>query len=340
MRSWRFFLLHCFFSLTAQDVSMQKQESVVTFSGELLYWRPAQSEMTYCILEKTTTFSNVYAAQNSERAQKGDWGLGFRVGGGIEIGTIPIDVTGYWTRFSHTMHASTETDQIIFGSQLFFGGDGLALGGNAVAAGPARSRWILHVNLVELATGYWMHFNKHFWLRSYVGVEGGWLHQKQIIDYEHFLDTNTNPPSFFNATITQKNHFAGIGPLIGLDGQFHFGYGLGLDGKLATSLLYGSEHSPFFLYADPPMSQFPFTNASFKYSLHRILPAVQSRIGLHWFKHCSRRVDLLFRIAYEVQYFWGTWRIQSSGIQTIAAQNMGYGDLSLQGVTGQVQLSF
>lgn len=322
---------------------LPSKQTHVFLDGEVLYWKPNQAGMTYCLLEETTTFNFFFAQKNQARQQHADWGLGFRVGVGIDIETIPADITGYWTHFDHTMDSITQTDELIFGTQVFFG-NGFTLGGGALEGiigtpgGPARSRWQCQLDLAEIDFGYWICFNKWFSLHPYLGLEGGWIDQKQTIHYDQFLDTNSN--LFFDATITQKNHFEGIGPAFGLDGTFHFGYGFGLMGKLASCFLYGCSRNPTDLHLDGDSSVFPFPDLSVHYKQQHLMPSIRSLVGFNWGKRLQNHFALFFNAAYEVQYFWETWRNQNSFIQNIAVSDAGYGDLMIHGFTGQVQVSF
>lgn len=299
--------------------------------------------MTYCLLEETSTFSFVLAPENEDRQQRGGWGLGFRVGAGLDIEPLCVDIAGYWTRFHHTMHSATQTDHFILGTQVFFGGD-FALGGGALAGilgtpgGPAFSRWQIHLDLAEIDFGYWIRSSRWFSLRPYLGLEGGWINQKQIVQYNQFLATGSNV--FFDATITQINNFKGVGPVLGLDGLFSVGCGFGLLGKLAACFLYGRSHNPASLHIDSGATPPPLFDTSILYEQHRLMPALRSQVGFNWEKRLAKYCSLFLNAAYEVQYFWETWRNQNSFIQSIALTDAGYGDLMLHGFTGQVRVSF
>lgn len=319
------------------------KETRFFLDGEFLYWKPDQTGMTYCLLEETNTFNFLFAPTNREQQQQADWGIGFRVGAGIDMDMVHADIAGYWTHFQHTMHSITRTDDFIFGTQIFFG-NGFSLGGGGLErlvgtpGGPARSHWQFQLDLAEIDFGYWICFNKWFSLHPYLGVEGGWIDQKQIIHYDQFFDTTIN--TFFNAVITQKNHFEGVGPACGLDGTFHFGSGFGLIGKLAACFLYGSSHSPVDLHISGNSSFSSLPDLSVHYAQHRLMPSVRSQVGFNWEKRSQKRLSLFFSAAYEIQYFWETWRNQNSFIQNIAISDSGYGDLAIHGFTGQVQVSF
>jgi len=327
-----------------EQVELPSKQVSLFVDGEFLYWKPDQVGMTYCLLEETDTFAFILAPTNELRRQESNWGFGFRIGAGVDIEQVHADIAGYWTRFHHGMNSATRTNDLIFGTQVFFG-DSISLGGGALVGivgtpgGAAFSQWQLHLDLAELDFGYWITFSKWFSLHPYLGVEGGWIDQKQIIRYDHFFDTGA--AVFFDAVITQKNRFQGVGPLLGFDGTFHMGYGLGLMGKLAGCFLYGSSQNPVFLeVTGTPFFAASSSNLSVSYKQHRLMPNLRAQVGLTWEGKPTERFTLGLNALYEVQCFWEAWRNQSSFIQNLAVSDASYANLMLQGFTGQVQVSF
>lgn len=332
-----------FFSVSLCCYAQECEKNRFFLDGELLYWKPNQTGMSYCLISNELTQA-ILGSTNQDRQQNTKWDLGFRVGAGVRIADVHCDLSAYWTHFHHTVDGATTTNEFILGTQLFLGSF-LPIGGGGVAqisggtpAGSATSQWKLHIDLIECDFGYLICFDERFSLHPYLGVEGGWINQKQTIVYNQFFDPNNL--AFFDSTITQTNHFQGIGPKLGVDGDFILGCGFGVMGNLSAMLLYGSSHNPtdYHVVGDP--LAFPFSDFSIQFQQHRLLPAAQAQIGLNWGKDCFEYFVLYLNAIYEVQYFWNTWRNQSSAIQSIAVPDAGYGNLMLQGFTGQVQLAF
>ena len=337
-------LFSFFLVLSCACFSQEKEETRFFVDGEFLYWKPDQTGMTYCLVSNVLS-SAVLGSNNQDKQQHTNWNAGFRVGSGVRVAKVHCDLAAYWTHFSHTMNGSTSTDNFILGTQLFLGssipigGGGVAqLNPGGIAAGPARSQWKLHVNLIECDFGYQICFNNRFSLHPYLGIKGGWVNQEQIIHYDRFFDLNTQ--IFFDSTMILKNNFKGLGPQLGLDGDFIFGRGFGLMGNLSAALLCGSSHNPAAFHVENDPLSFPFSDFSINYQKSRLIPVVQSQIGFNWGKECFQHFVFYLNVSYEVQYFWSTWRNQTSVIQNLAIPDAGYGNLMLHGVTGQVQLAF
>lgn len=303
--------------------------------GEFLYWRPDQAGMTYCLT--TNDISFFLGSKNKEVHQESSWGPGFRVGAGYQFAKASCDLSTYWTRFHHSMHSSV-SGPFIFGTQLLSPLGNLSIGGKGSDLGKARSKWRLNVDLVELDFGYRLLFKQRLLLHPYLAIEGGWIDQLQTIKYNHFL--NEASDTIFNSTVKQKNDFSGVGPKLGMNGDFALGCGFGIMGNIAASFLYGFASNPVRVSVKGDPQGFPVSPMVVKYSQHRLIPIVQAQIGLDWKHKCFKNGSITLSIAYESQYFWGTWRNQDSLIQNVYISDGGYGNLMLQGGTGQLKLAF
>jgi len=347
LKAKRLLILFCL--LISSLFSLEKPGRLF-FDGEILYWKPDQEGMTYCLVTDELT-DVILGPNSSERDQHTNWHPGFRVGTGFRFAQQHGDVSVYWTHFQHTMTGFTVTDDLILGTKLFLGdfapiglfahlggGGVLRLGASGASGGVASSQWKLRLNLIECDFGFQICFDNRFSLHPYLGVKGGWINQQQLVRYDHFFDPNNN--LFFNTTILSKNNFSGVGPELGIDGNFSIGYGFGLMGLFSGAFLYGSADSPVDYHIENDPIVFPFPDFSVDYQQQQFVPAIQAQIGLNWGKECFEYFLFYLNIAYEVQYFWNTWRNQGAAIQSIAVPDSGYGNLMLHGVTGEVQFAF
>jgi hypothetical protein len=317
----------------------------VFIDGEVLYWKPSQTGMGFCVTADQPS-QIILGQTNHNQVQHTNWGWGLRIGTGVRIPTVNYEVAAYWTRFHHTMKGEVFSEQLILGT-LFFTGDTTPVGGAGtallpgsmgIAGGGSSSRWRMSLDLLELEMCHLLCFKKQFLLKPYLACEAGWIYQKQIVLYERFFNPATMS-GFFNYQATLTNRFIGIGPKVGMIGNFLFGYGLGLMGNLATGFLYGSLKSPVVFETDD-LASFSFPEITFHAHQRQLIPNIQASLGLNWEKVCAKYCTLFLSVSYEVQYFWSTWRNQGSIIQNVAITNAGFGDLMVQGCTGQVQFAF
>lgn len=328
-------------SQTSNKRQYQSKKKAITphnsafLDGELLYFRPNQTGMTYCL---ATTFNpdSLLGTKSKEIQQKSDWGPGFRIGTGFSFLQSKAALGVYWTRFHKTTHGSV-SGPFLYAGELFGFNSTTVVGGSAIGAGKANSTWSLHLDQIELDLSYNLAFCHRLFLTPYLGIQGGWINQKQNIRYDNFFDLDTS--LFVSASVKETNHFHGIGPKLGMRGEFCFGSGFGIMGHLATVLLYGQTHAPVHTQISNDPS-FAIPNFTISYRQHQLIPVIQGQVELNWERQFTRRISLLFGVGYEVQFYWNTWRNQNSGLQNLFVSDAGYGDLSLQGVTGRVTLTF
>lgn len=314
----------------------QKRSARFFLSGDFLYWRPDQGGMVYC-LTTDEIVSLPFGLENKQQHQESRWGPGFRAGAGFIFPPSALDMSAYWTSFHHQASGSTSKSAII-GTQIFAPNDAFPVGGSAFGAGGAHSRWDLLFDVVELDFGYSARFKDRFVLRPYVGAAGARVDQKQTIKYKRFLDLNSS--EFVTATIEQKNDFRGAGPKLGIDGDFCMGWGFGIMGNLSAALFYGWANNPVRFHFNGDSANYTMPSFEIKYDQHKLIPAAAAQAGLSWEKNFGRYFSIFLSASYEVQYFWGTWRNQSSAVQNLYISDAGFSNLMLQGWTGRIKLTF
>jgi hypothetical protein len=312
------------------------KQNPVTAIAEYLFWRPSQTGMTYCVSLSDFETSPV-SAKTKAIQQTANWDSGFRVGIAADLPQIPGALAIMWTRF-HEISKSTSSDPFIIGTQLGGIGSGFMIGGAGVDAGKPQSKWNLGIDIVEADLGYDWGSNDCFLLTPYVGVVAGIIDQTQTITYNNFFDTDN--AAFFDAQIKQKNDFRGIGPKLGIKGSVVVGKGISLTGNLAASFFYGNSRSPvkFSVQGDP--IGFPLPETRVNYHKLRVLPSLQAQVGFNFCLYREKQYALEFAASYEVQYFMNTWRNQNSQNQNLFTSDVGYGDLTLQGLTASFTLKF
>jgi len=315
------------------EYTSQKPCTVFFLDGELVYWRPDQTGMTYAL--SVSDFGALLGSSNTELHQTSEWNPGFRLGAGWEQSCYDVGV--YWTHFQQTAR-TTSSDPIIIGTQLLSPTSPFTIGGSGVGGGQPHSKWNLKFDVIELILGSQYKLSNNFLLRPYLGVIGGRIDQTQKINYDHFFDTNLT--IFFDAEIQQKNDFCGIGPKFGFGGHYLMNCGLGLVGDIAGSFMYGNGKSPVTtIILNDPLS-FPFPESEIKYKQRKIVPILQGKLGVTSCAYITHKLQVNLGILYEAQYLWGTWRYQNSSIQSIFLADAGYGNLMIQGLTLTLNIGY
>ena len=196
---------------------------------------------------------------------------------------------------------------------------------------------------VELARSYFM--SSQLSLRPHIGIKTSWIDLDQIVAYS--FPVNSNFPGF-QFKSKDYNRFWGIGPRIGVDSNWHLGYGFSFFGEVSTALLYGYfkvKRKEFY-----PTGVF-FENGGNIYNLdnkfHLYVPFLSYYLGLCWQGYVNHnKQHITLNLGYETQYFWRVNQMlrndETSGVTSpLRIQLDHYSeDISFYGVTGRFRLDF
>lgn len=115
----------------------------------------------------------------------------------------------------------------------FFVGNSEASGLSGATYRQAAIQWKINMNMadVELATNWFA--SKYIGCRAFFGVKGGSINQ--------YIQSNWEKPTegTFIAQENLKNDFSGIGPLVGLDSDWHFTDSLSIFANASAALVVG-----------------------------------------------------------------------------------------------------
>ncbi len=191
-------------------------------SADLLYWRACEDGFgcDFGTTNITTTVINgqiVTTINENDKDIHFDWDLGFRIGAGYSSNSWDIGL--YWTHFNEHGHGH---------------------------AGANRAHWRLRFNEVDGILGYKLQYCDCFTFRPFLGVRYARINQKLRTNLQSTITiTATNASSIALSTKRDREHFWGVGPLLGLEGDLDIGCGFSLYGTLAGNFLYGKFKSKF-----------------------------------------------------------------------------------------------
>jgi hypothetical protein len=106
--------------------------------------------------------------------------------------------------------------------------------------------WKWALNVADIQVGRCFSFFNRLNLKAFFGLRSLWLHQKGHIIYKGgmFLVGIVQPEVSINGSdlIKMKNNYWGMGPRLGMQGQFNIINGWGLSGLVAIAAPYGFFH--------------------------------------------------------------------------------------------------
>jgi len=165
------------------------------------------------------------------------------------------------------------------------------------AAGAAASiRWhLLYQNFdADLRKSYFL--SRHFSVSPFFGMRNTWINQGYRTRY---ADPNGVPPDSQIIEVFAKQDFWGIGPLAGLNSEWHITSQWWLFGSFIGSVLAANYDISSRLLNDSSVQD------DIKASTKRMSPNIQGALGIGWHMNFNRRRNhIAVRLSYEAQYWW------------------------------------
>lgn len=229
------------------------------------------------------------------------WDPGFRIGAGYLFGTCDNwDLDIFWTCYNSTTRKHHE----------FHGCNNL--------------KWKINFNIVDGIIGRQFPFGPCFTLRAFIGLRGGWIEQKVRRNFKSFT---FSPMGNETSTTFRKDRekFFGLGPLVGIDGNYHLGCGFSLYLSVDAACLFGYFHNKF-RHREILENSNTFLHG--RENLDAVTAAADAYFGIRWQKYFTESIQILFQLGLEHHQYFNFNQIGD------------YGDLSLDGGTFSVGLQF
>lgn len=260
------------------------------------------------------------------------------------------DISLTWTHLntSNSESIATPNDNFFLGPDYEIGPTGIVIRN---ATGSARFKY----DVVNLDAGQYVDFGCHVQMRIFGGLSDAMLREKVHAGYfgNRITGEFAGP---FSMQQEVKSDFNGIGPRIGLEGNYDPGFGFGFMGEIAGSLLIGKIHSKtnFIGTSVELLSRFgEVFNHQDIHDQHvlQVVPGFDAKLGVTY-KHCFSQGPLLilgagYQAAVYVnaisQYLPGTL-VEGEGIETggifVATMNHTLSNYSVQGPFLNATLQF
>ena len=197
----------------------------------------------------------------------------------------------------------------------------------------ASSAWCFDYDTIDVELSTDWQPVESLTLTPHFGVRGARIHQLQTIVYPEVLE------GILKVTINNRNNFSGVGPIMGLQGEYCFWNNVQVWTGVSGALLYGTFHVNSRYEFAAPTEDF-FSSPQIINCAGRLRPTVQAFLGLHWEKEiCDSGTIFDIGIAYEANYWWNQWMSVPSFIASFVSI-IGNGDLSLHGLTLHTGIRF
>lgn len=229
------------------------------------------------------------------------WDPGVRAGVGYKMNHDDWD-----TQFYYTWFQTSASDSIPLSSDnvlSIFIGAGLSV---FALYKTANVQWNIDFNMFDWDLGRSLFVNKTLSFRPFLGIKGGWIHQR--------IDTHWENPDFLLLDISLvadedlENNFWGVGPKMGVSSQWNF---------------FKNRRNTFGLFGDF-QGAFQWGHWSFKdhfqNNLSEVIPCyIEPKdlgtlmfgvtIGFAWDIACNTGIHVIARLSYEIQDWINQYQI-------------------------------
>lgn len=313
---------------------------------DITYWHTKMGGTEYAYSVRQLFQPNLLPIQGDVKDNDFSWDVGLKAGLGYKTPHDKWDIYARYTWYeTDNTDGSTKAHPSSLVSLTWFG---------TIVAMRAKSHINIDYNNVEaeLARSYFQSAQLSF--RSHIGVKSAWIHlTRDVVLTENGFASGGD---FFGLDFKTKERlqFWGLGPRAGLDSKWYLGYGFHIFGDVAASILYGYFNTKQSDYIPPGTNpDIAPEGLMFKirHKFHRFVPFAQMFLGLGWETFVNDdKQHLLFKLGYEVQYYWRVNQIHqpedltagsSAGSQSLRLQfEKQSEDLMFYGITGEFRLDF
>lgn len=178
----------------------------------------------------------------------------------------------------------------------------------------AESNAKFKYDAVDLDLGQRVNIGDYFNLRLLAGVRYADL-QQNVNNFYSIVNPIIDPPVGLALAIDQSSEFKGIGPQMGLEGRYCFGYGFGIDASSTLSAIVGRVDSDAQINVAGPLAGLaPPDSLTINIDQDRktrVVPALDANLGVDYtfnLNNCSRS-SIVVQAGYKVIHYWNVSHI-------------------------------
>lgn len=253
-------------ALSCSEQSCDKAYSPRFFvQGDVLYWKPHISGLeldfgTASISRETTDSVETFVTDEFDADPHFKWNAGYRLSAGYLFECSNWELTALWTHFQDSGARNEREDA------------------NTVNSAKCRLRF----DQLDVVLTYNEPIGFLFNLKPFAGIRAAKIHES--VDAFLVTDITIIPDTLATETRTfdDKQNYRAIGPIIGLQGDWNLGCGLGIYGSAAASFLYGKYNLHF---NDSDIFTAPFSREFFSTNtrhLHGFDCNIDLALGISW----------------------------------------------------------
>ena len=313
-------------------------EPTVSTSASFIYWRAVQDGMDIAV-SQSLTLPATFSRNNGSDVlfAKTEYQPGFKVGIG---GNVPLDGWTLWSEYtwlhSRTVTAKTASPLEAFPNTVGVWNNDWFPNTNNVHSLSTYFRWAYKIDLADLVLSRPYYMGTKVVLKPFAGLRGAWIAQKVRSTEERIIYSTGISNVSGSSRVT--SHCWGVGPRVGVDGNWFLGRGAHFIGNANASLLYtrytkitcAVDNVDFVSTPTATTYGVQFSEAGY----NTVRPNAGLGLGLGWSGYLdSYFLDL--SATYDFNVFWS-----QNMIRNLAKDVTAQGDLYLHGLTANVRFDF
>jgi len=273
------------------------------------------------------------------------WEPGFRFGIGWDTLHDYWDILAQWTyyhNYSKDSASSPNADYIVGGG--IYPSSGMAT--NFIYRN-GKAHWRLNYNMLDLEIGKTFYISKYLSFRAHAGTRGGWIDQSFRSEFTNM--TYDKEPPIRDTVYHCEQDYWGLGPRLGINGDWHLGAGFSIFGNIAAALLYGKfdvHETQRFLAADTTYRYWTLIPGVYneilglKRDFYELSPNLEMIIGLSW-GECfyNEKVYFGLKAGWETNYWWNQYHLTTL-ILDLPEIGKETHPVSMQGLTLRAKVDF
>lgn len=286
-------------------------------TADFLWWKLYEFQDDVVYENKNSSSSTFFKGDVEHMSFK--WEPGFRVGVGYVFDYDGWDINLTFTDYRTNARKSERAHGNGFLIPLW--------GYEEITLTKMRAKWKVDFDELDLMLGRSYFISKSLAFHPSFGLTTAWINQHRSAHFSSPVSTGT---------IRSKNNFWGIGPKLGVDGQFFMGRHFSLCGNISGALLWGHIHG----HEKESLSDTDLTFYNEKLNATRMAPMVAYSLGGAFETNFNDNANhFMVKLMFESQYWWKQNQFMTINSSSLS-QRRNADDLSMMGLTLDFRFDF
>ncbi len=203
------------------------------------------------------------------------------------------------------------------------------------------SRWKYKIDIVDAQVSRPFYSGTQFLVEPFFGLRGAWIRQHLDLTASTLSDGSFSPVSGPSRDADYSSRSSGVGPRIGVNGNWHLGYGARFIGNAAASILFTGYDVRRNVQSPDLTVGSIFPQSTKMHDLNGLRPNLDLSLGLGWGSYFNcRRFYADISATYDFSVFWEQNMMRYLADTTFIGTGAAPANLYLQGLTIQTRFDF